>query len=227
MPLLPVSCYALPDRTSDAWADYMGSRQLNKPLAEQDVIWLTSRYCLKCLWLTLSLSRVINVKPPLQPHQKLYIMDNLIFIAYSDGSWLYYQYSTSLIHFPLEGWENIHFIFWSERIKEICKMLRGGGFNLRDFWGIFPFDGLHLLHQDCRRRLWILWRRSFLDQTLQFKWAWDVILWRILLLIFEHSSGLPRRRSLLSWAVCRVARGRPETSSPGLSRNRSAICVSC
>ena len=155
MPLLPVSCYALPDRTSDTWSDYMGSRRLNQPLAEQDVIWLTSRYCLKCLWLTLSHSRVINVKLPLQPHQKLYIMDNLIFIAYSDGSWLYYQYSTSLIHFPLEGWENILFIFWSERIKEICKMLRGGGFNLRDFWGIFPFDGLHLLHQDCRRRLWI------------------------------------------------------------------------
>ena len=138
---------------------------------------------------------MINFKFPLQPHQKLYIItDNLIIIADSDGRWLYYQYSTSLIHFSLEGWKNVLFILWVKGLKEFAKWSAEDSFNLRDFWGIFPFDGLYLIHQDCRRRFWILWRRSFLDQTLQFKWACDVILWHILPLGFERSSGLPRRR---------------------------------
>ena len=146
MPLLPVSCYTMPDRTSDAWVDYMGSRQLNQPLAEQDVIWLTSLYCFKCLWLTLSLSRVVNFKLALQPHQKVYIMDNLMFIAYSDGRLLYYQYSTSLINFSLEVGRMSFLYFGVKRLNKFAKCSAKDSFNLRDFWGIFRFDGLYLLH---------------------------------------------------------------------------------
>ena len=48
--------------------------------------------------LTLSLPRVINVKFPLQPHQKYYITQHEeLGITYSDERWLYYQLSV-LIH---------------------------------------------------------------------------------------------------------------------------------
>ena len=70
--------------------------------------------------LTLSLPRVIKFKFPLQPHQKHsrhIVLRTWLFIAYSDGRWLYYQFSAiSLIHF-LFRWENVLFELRSGRVK--------------------------------------------------------------------------------------------------------------
>ena len=54
---------------------------------------------------------VINFKFPLQPHQRKKnhtVWRTWLFIAYSDERLSLYQFSvTSLIRFPLKGWENV------------------------------------------------------------------------------------------------------------------------
>ena len=97
------------------------------------------------------------------------------------------DYNTNTLpHLYISLWKvgRMYFLYFGVKgLNKFAKCSAKDSFNHRDFWGIFPFDGLYLLRQDCRRRLCILWRRSFLDQTLQFKWACDVVLWRIFLVL--------------------------------------------
>ena len=71
--------------------------------------------------LTLSLLRVINVKFPLQPHQKYYthtVRRTWLFIAYSGERWLYYKFLLPHLYiFSLRGWENVLFELRSERVN--------------------------------------------------------------------------------------------------------------
>ena len=66
--------------------------------------------------------RVINVKFPLQPHQKYNVKhyEDWLFIPYSDERWLYYQFSLPVTHTALLcGWDNILFELGSERVNAL------------------------------------------------------------------------------------------------------------
>ena len=68
--------------------------------------------------LILSLSRVINVKFPLQPHQKYNITQYGQLTQMKDN----YTYQFSLHHlyiFSLKGWENVGFELGNERVNYV------------------------------------------------------------------------------------------------------------
>ena len=87
---------------------------------------LTRRGCMiykSDLWiLTLSLPSVINIKFPLQPHQKYKITQyggTWLFIVYSNERLYLPILTTSHKHFCFKGWENVLFELGSDRVKPV------------------------------------------------------------------------------------------------------------
>ena len=118
-------------------------------------------------------------------------LENLIFIAYSDERWLYYQFSLphALIHFCLEGWDDVLFKLGIERVNPFTPE--------NDQFQISPPE---ILHQNSMRNLAF---HSFLRWEMIILPYWEHVL-------FELGSERVKE-------ICKMLRGEQFQSS-GLLR---------